>query len=1006
MKIMMKKQLQLIATLFLFLPAGAFPQVEFNHPEQWVVNLAEQRDQKLTLRTLPDTKETGLNLSWNGYTFPYAELHLHTPLQLPESFRKGSLALRIQLPGDAPIRCISLRLQDASGEVFQYQMRCLPPRETRIITANYQINLQEKKASSWGGNNDKKFDFPVALKGFSIDFSPESGVGEALFLGAELIPDTPGISAADGIEFEVETGSSLRILRPGKQEKLSLCFRNLNSSAFDGYAEVEFENFFGRTFTEKIGTLKLGPKEQRTFPVTTPLPTLGHWTVRAKLKRDGKQPGELTRTFTCFEPAGPTPGRARGFLWGISSHPQLHPARDQKLEALAAALVGAKVVREDVSWRRVQPARDQWNFRSFDQTVAIFAEQGIELQAILCYCAPWAARDPAAQRPDKAEPEPEAWKKFCFEMAKRYRGRIRFWEVWNEPDVTPFSAFDSASYAGMMRNAFAAIKAADPDAMVLTGGFATLAAHPMLREPGYQENALKLGRGSYDIHAYHEHGDFHPHYVKMVEERFLPMRKRAGVTEPWWANETALTSSGGNEKPQAMALYKKLLYAWSRGAIGYNWYDLRNDGDDPNHGEHNYGMMTRDFRPKPVYTVYNTLTSLFGGKEFLRQLDTDAREYLLLFRGEDELALAAWNEQGISRQAIIRTDAGAAELADLMNNRRPVEIREGRILLEVENLPATLLLKGATRAEFVGTPVGLESSAIAIPGKPYRFTATLLNPLDEAAEFFLKLQPPAGFAQSADELRILVPAGETTKLAREILVAPDFHPAFDNPYQLSVEYRISGSEITGKTVLNIRPAQIVKTGSPVGQEPDFKLEHRRQVRDLFAGDPTRGHLLWKGPQDHSARILLRTDEDHLLLHVDVTDDLHCQPEQGANTWMGDNVQFALELPNQNGGWEFGLTRLSDGSSESWCWSAPEGFLPENAARQIRLQTSRTEKVTAYDAKIPFSTVGLTREMLNHGFRFNLLVNDNDGEGRRGWIAIAPGIGERKDPSLFPFIIFN
>ena len=104
MKIMMKKQLQLIATLFLFLPAGAFPQVEFNHPEQWVVNLAEQRDQKLTLRTLPDTKETGLNLSWNGYTFPYAELHLHTPLQLPESFRKGSLALRIQLPGDAPIR--------------------------------------------------------------------------------------------------------------------------------------------------------------------------------------------------------------------------------------------------------------------------------------------------------------------------------------------------------------------------------------------------------------------------------------------------------------------------------------------------------------------------------------------------------------------------------------------------------------------------------------------------------------------------------------------------------------------------------------------------------------------------------------------------------------------------------------------------------------------------------------------------------------------------------------
>lgn len=193
----------------------------------------------------------------------------------------------------------------------------------------------------------------------------------------------------------------------------------------------------------------------------------------------------------------------------------------------------------------------------------------------------------------------------------------------------------------------------------------------MLREPGYQENALRLGKGGYDIHAYHEHGDFHPHFVRMVEERFLPMRKRAGVTEPWWANETALTSSGGNEKPQAMALYKKLIYAWSRGAIGYNWYDLRNDGDDPNHGEHNYGMMTRDFYPKPVYTVYNTLTTLFGGKEFVRQLDAGEGEWLFLFRGGEEMALAAWSENGGTLPVIVRTDAASAEAVDLMNHPAP-----------------------------------------------------------------------------------------------------------------------------------------------------------------------------------------------------------------------------------------------------------------------------------------------------------------------------------------------
>jgi hypothetical protein len=32
--------------------------------------------------------------------------------------------------------------------------------------------------------------------------------------------------------------------------------------------------------------------------------------------------------------------------------------------------------------------------------------------------------------------------------------------------------------------------------------------------------------------------------------------------------------------------------------------------------------------------------------------------------------------------------------------------------------------------------------------------------------------------------------------------------------------------------------------------------------------------------------------------------------------------------------------------------------------------------------------------------FSLLVNENDGQGRRGWIEWASGIGSEKRPSLF------
>ena len=1002
----MFKRFLLSTVLFLAACAGAVPLGDFSSTAPWTVNDSEKRNQCMTLQTLPESGEKGVKLSWDGYAFPYAELHLRTPLPLPADFRRGNVSLRLRLPARAPVRSISLRLVDATGEIFQYQLRCLPPAEPKILTVDYPVNLMENKNSSWGGNNDKKFDLPVALKGFTIDFERESGAGEALFLGAEAIPENTVPSAADNIRLEIETGNPVHVLTPGKADRLRLVLRNAGDARFRGKAEAVFEDFFGRTFSEKLPSVELAAGETMTCPVRTPLPAPGHWDVRLRLFPEGG--GEVTkkRSFAGFKPAGPTPGKAEGFLWGISSHPQLHPAPVQKLEALAAALVGAKVVREDVYWHRVQPARGQWDFRSFDQTVAIFAEQGIELQAILCYCAPWAARDPGAKRPEKAEPEPEAWKTFCREMAKRYRGRVRFWEVWNEPDVTPFSGFSSASYAKMMLNAYKAVKTGNPDARVLTGGFATLANHPMLREPGYQENALRLGKGGYDIHAYHEHGDFHPHFVRMVEERFLPMRKRAGVTEPWWANETALTSSGGNEKPQAMALYKKLIYAWSRGAVGYNWYDLRNDGDDPNHGEHNYGMMTRDFYPKPVYTVYNTLTTLFGGKKFVRQLNAGEGEWLFLFRDGEEMALAAWSENGGIPPVIVRTDAASAEAVDLMNNPRPVEIHDGRILLETGSLPVTLRLRGATRAEFAGNPVRLESADLALPGKPYRFAAGLTNPFDKPVEFVLEFRAPAGFRPEKTERRLTVPAGKTAAPVCELRADENFRPVFGTPVTLTADYRLSGGAVKGSVSMPVRVAQVIPQGATTGRPPDFTLEHRRQVRELFTGDPTRGHLLWKGPRDLSGRVSLGTEGANLLLQVRVTDNIHHQPERGANAWMGDNIQFALELPGRKGGWELGLTRLADGSPEVWCWSAPDGFDPAAAARGIVLATSREESETVYCAKIPFETLGLTPELLKEGFRFNLLINDNDGGGRQGWISIAPGIGERKDPSQFPFVIFN
>ena len=103
-------------------------------------------------------------------------------------------------------------------------------------------------------------------------------------------------------------------------------------------------------------------------------------------------------------------------------------------------------------------------------------------------------------------------------------------------------------------------------------------------------------------------------------------------------------------------------------------------------------------------------------------------------------------------------------------------------------------------------------------------------------------------------------------------------------------------------------------------------------------------------------------------------------------------------------WEVGLTRLDSGENEVYIWSAPTGFSPAESAASVKLTTSRSGTLTRYEAELPLKAFGMTPEILAAGIRFNALVNDDDGEGREGWIQIAPGIGEDKDPAKYPLIL--
>lgn len=823
-------------------------------------------------------------------------------------------------------------------------------------------------------------------------------------------------TAAEAIGFDVETGNELHLLKAGEGKNPVFVFTNTSPEFLEGGAELKLHDFFGREIRRKI-SFALRPREKMRVPIVLPKErALGFWKAVARISA-GSPESEMVRetSFALLHPAGPTIGKkAEGFLFGVCSHTARWSVHDRRLEAEAAGICGVKVLRTKSHWHSIQPSPEIWNFREFDELVSLFGRQGIELQGGFGYGTRWAAPENVRNSRKwtdwhRAMPDLKAWKTYVAVTAARYRGRIRFWEVWNEPDLYSFAHFGSEEYASLLKTAWTEVKKMDPNALVMNGGFASVRPIGKSGKDNvrFQKEVLRSCRGFYDIHAHHEHGSF-PVYASAIDRLLIPMRRETGADAvPWYANETAIASTGGGEVMQAVTLFKKLLFSWSRGAIGYTWYNLRNDGLDPYNSEHHYGMMTTDFHPKPVYPVYNMLAVLYGNARYLEQRSVGNGIYLLLFQKDKDLLAAVWNEQNNPTDLpfLLQTDAQEAERIDIMGNPEKIALNAGAGVFTIGATPATLLLKNASRVLFPGPVMELMAPQAAVRGKEFPVEFRLRNPLKKTLNPRFELESSPFFRMERGMERSFscsIPPESQRSVLRCLRMAPDLPGDFKRKFRLRLRFVIPELKSAGVLELPFQKAvAIPKTKNR--KQPDFVMDRRASVFSFWEGQPDKKHLLWQGKDDLSAAVSLALNGESLKVAVKVRDDVHAQPSSGRLVWEGDNVQFALTIPGQAGSWEIGLSRLNSGKSEVFVWIAPAGFDPAETAAGIHLRTERNLKNTLYYAEIPLAILGTTEKKMRQGIRFNLLVNDNDGICRKGGIQIAPHL---KNPEQHPMLIFE
>ncbi len=724
-----------------------------------------------------------------------------------------------------------------------------------------------------------------------------------------------------------------------------------------------------------------------------------------------------------FEPAltnAVPPGKSEDpFLYGICSHTERWPTAVRAREFAAAAAAGARVLRAGAYWQQIEPQPGRFDWSLQDDLVEQAAAHGLELQPILGFCPSHAARPETLEAYQEAvrkgardawkillfgPPREDAWRAYVRAFATRYRGKIRLYEIWNEPDLD-FWRGTTEQYIQLLRIAAEEIRAADPGARILTGGFATVFEHAgHARNPDLQMRVLKEAADAFDVHAHHQHG-LYPEFEDACREIRSRILYGRIAEKPLYFNETAISSAHIGEMAQAVTLVKKIVKG-RRTAIGYTWYDLRNDGTDGADMEHNYGLLRQDFSPKAAFAAYRECIRHLRGHGEISSISTEGTDGVNSFHQAPGSCVAVTWLEGDSAPVmphlyrverntrVYKTDCQG------VSERVP---QEERLFLLTYSKEPTFWKLGRDFPQYATTLVDFQTPETVVGGEPVQLKVRVRNPLSKPMTMRLTARGPAG----TNELHTLHLKARSSAACSLAFETP--RPDADT-YNLRLHYEAVGTPWKD-TISAILPVTRILSKDPpsangVFRTPDFTLASRANLHDFCAADPNLAAQAWRGPEDLSARAWLWSESEQgaLYVHVVVQDDRHSQPYDTDNLWRGDSVQLCFDGPDRTDEkrYEIGAALRDDGTIlQSFRETPSRGRIRPDS---VDVSIERTGRETRYTFKLRFEGLG----RLNIGGLYcHILVNDNDGTVRKCFMRNASGFGlSRYEKNTAPLLRFR
>jgi hypothetical protein len=328
--------------------------------------------------------------------------------------------------------------------------------------------------------------------------------------------------------------------------------------------------------------------------------------------------------------------------FGVNTFLQQEAEEVKRAQSLDLARdAGMAFIRQEFPWedieihakgdfvdRRNDPAGvDAW--AKYDHIVDLAAERDLAVIARLSNPPAW-TRARGDELGEKAPPDDlNDFGDFVAAVAERYRGRIRYYQVWNEPNGNEewgVQNVDPEAFTALLCVAYARIKAADPQAVVLAGALTPTVANDggHMNDLIFLQRMYDAGAGAcFDVFSAQGYGlwsgptdqRLRPTVINYPHNLFLRdlMTRNGDAHKPIWISEMGWNVAPDDVRPDfgrvteeqqaryAVEAYRRAQEEWPWVGVNSYWFLKRPDESERDQAWYYFRMVEPDFTQLPVY---------------------------------------------------------------------------------------------------------------------------------------------------------------------------------------------------------------------------------------------------------------------------------------------------------------------------------------------------------------------------------------------------------------------